>query len=66
LLSNPELVGFPSVAFKVASWFWKENAFIITSNEKAVKGNLTFLFFKSQIFHSFKKSCPLILDRLLL
>ena len=45
ILSNPEKIAFPSYAFKVASWFWKENAFIITSDQKATKGSNTFEFF---------------------
>jgi predicted chitinase len=42
ILSNPEKIAFPSYAFKVASWFWKENAFIITSDQKATKGSNIF------------------------
>jgi hypothetical protein len=37
-VSNPELVGFPSIAFKVGSWYWKENAIIINSNQTPIKG----------------------------
>ena len=51
ILSNPEKIAWPSFAFKVASWFWKENAFIITSDQKATKGSNIFEFFlvKEQI-----------------
>ena len=40
ILEEPEKVAFPSVAFKVASWFWKNNAYVIKSADKAKKSNL--------------------------
>jgi hypothetical protein len=41
LLKNPEKAAFPSVAFKLAAWYWRENAYVIKSNEKASKGDLS-------------------------
>lgn len=34
------MAAFPSVAFKLAAWFWKENALVILTNRKAQKGDL--------------------------
>jgi hypothetical protein len=51
LVKFPELAAFPSLAFKLASWFWNENAFIINSNGVAKKGNLNDLC--DGTFHNF-------------
>lgn len=51
ILNNPELGAFPSNAFKLAAWFWTENAFIIKENKPAKKGNLNELV--DGTFHSF-------------
>jgi len=51
LIYEPERAAFPSVAFKVASWFWTKNAYIIMSNSKPVKGDLNQLADGS--FHNF-------------
>jgi predicted chitinase len=40
LINKPERAAFPSVAFKLAAWFWNENAYIIKTNSTASKGNL--------------------------
>ena len=40
ILDKPENVAFPSVGFKVAGWFWRENAYVIKEAEKAEKSNL--------------------------
>ena len=40
ILKNPETVAYPSIAFKVAAWFWRENAYVIKKVGKAEKGNL--------------------------
>ena len=39
LMKNPEYVAFPSIAFKVGAWIWKENVFIIKSEQRAEKGS---------------------------
>ena len=36
---NPEKVAFPSIAFKVASWFWTKNAYIVRNNGSLNDGN---------------------------
>jgi len=51
LINYPELGAFPSIAFKLAAWFWTENAFIIRGNQTARKGNLNDL--ADGTFHSF-------------
>jgi hypothetical protein len=51
LLKYPERAAFPSVAFKLGSWFWNENAFIITSNGVSSRGNLNDLV--DGTFHNF-------------
>ena len=51
LLKNPELAAFPSIAFRLGSWFWNNNAFIITSDQKATKGSLNDLI--DGTFHNF-------------
>ena len=40
LINRPERAAFPSVAFKLAAWFWTENSYIIKTNSTASKGNL--------------------------
>jgi hypothetical protein len=39
-LSEPEKLSFPSIAFKAASWFWRENAYVIRDANPAKKSNL--------------------------
>lgn len=51
MIKNPERAVFPSKAFKLGSWFWNENAFIITSNDVSSKGNLNDLV--DGTFHNF-------------
>lgn len=43
LVTDPESAAFPHTAFKIASWFWNENAYIILNSGKAVKGSLSSL-----------------------
>lgn len=40
MVSQPERAAFPSVAFKLAAWFWKENAFVPSTNQVSKRGNL--------------------------
>jgi len=68
LVNNPELGAFPSIAFKLASWFWNENAFIIKGNQTAKKGSLneladgTFLSF-THLTHSLTNDLTKLKDR---
>ncbi|CAF0704553.1 unnamed protein product [Brachionus calyciflorus] len=43
IITNPERVAFPSVAFRIAAWFWSKNAYVITTNDAAKKGDLGLL-----------------------
>jgi predicted chitinase len=43
LVSNPERVAFPSIAFKVGAWFWDKNAYVIKSDKPAIKESLSIL-----------------------
>ena len=43
LVEEPEKAAFPSFAFKIAAWFWKENSFVIESNKPAMKKSLNTL-----------------------
>lgn len=43
MVQNPERVAFPSIAFQVASWFWRQNAYVITENAAAKKDDLGIL-----------------------
>jgi hypothetical protein len=43
LVSYPERVAFPSIAFKIAAWFWNENAYVIKKNGPAIKESLSLL-----------------------
>ena len=40
LINKPEKAAFPSVAFKLAAWFWNQNAYVIKSNLTSSKGDL--------------------------
>ena len=40
VLEQPDKVSYPSIAFKVAAWFWRENAYVIKSKSPAAKANL--------------------------
>lgn len=51
MVDEPERAALPSVAFKIASWFWLNNAYLITSNSKPTKGNLNLL--ADGTFHNF-------------
>jgi hypothetical protein len=51
LLVNPEVAGFPVNALKIASWFWKENAYVVLRNERPAKQNLKIL--ADGTFHNF-------------
>jgi uncharacterized protein YegL len=51
IVENPERAAFPSVAFKLAAWFWRENAYVIKTNQRAEKGNLNELV--DGTFHNF-------------
>ena len=51
MVQNPEKAAFPSLAFKIAAWFWTKNAFIILSKEKALRGSLNVLV--DGTFHNF-------------
>lgn len=51
MVQNPERAAFPSVAFKLAAWFWKENAYVIKNNQPAQKGDLNQL--ADGTFHNF-------------
>ena len=68
MIKNPEWAAFPSVAFKLASWFWNENAFIILNEKPALKGNLntlvdgTFLNF-SLLTHSLTNDLQKLKER---
>lgn len=43
LLSRPEDVVYPSVAFRVAAWFWANNAYVIKDNTQSSKDSLNTL-----------------------
>ncbi|RNA15112.1 collagen alpha-1(XII) chain-like [Brachionus plicatilis] len=43
IVKNPEKVAFPSIAFRIAAWFWRQNAFVITTNAPAKKNDLGML-----------------------
>lgn len=43
MVNNPERAAFPSVAFEIAAWFWRNNSYVITSNEAAKKNDLGIL-----------------------
>lgn len=51
MVEYPEKAAFPSVAFKIAAWYWLNNAFIIKSNEAPKKGSLNEL--ADGTYHSF-------------
>ena len=38
-MQYPEKAVFPWVAFKIASWYWSQNADLINSNQEPRKGN---------------------------
>ena len=40
MINKPEKAAFPSVAFKLAAWFWNQNAYVIKSNSTSSKGDL--------------------------
>jgi hypothetical protein len=40
LIKEPETAAYPSIAFKIAGWFWKENAYVIKGATIANKGSL--------------------------
>ena len=40
IVQNPEMVAFPSLAFKIGAWFWNENAYVIKDSDKASKSSL--------------------------
>lgn len=67
-MEMPEKTAFPSVAFKVASWFWKENAFVIKDNSRALKSNLneladgTFLGF-THLTHALTTNIKSVVER---
>lgn len=41
MINQSEQAAFPSSAFRLASWFWRENAYLIVNNQKAQKGDLS-------------------------
>jgi len=43
LVINPEYAVFPSYAFKIAAWFWNENAYIVQSTSLSRKESLNIL-----------------------
>ncbi len=50
LMTNPEKVALPSVAFKVAVWIWK-NSYLIKSKKSPIRGSLNELI--DGTFHNF-------------
>ena len=40
IVSRPETTAYPSVAFRTAAWFWKQNAYIIKDTTLAFKSTL--------------------------
>ena len=40
IFDEPERVAFPSLAFAVGAWFWRENAYVINSPPPAHKSSL--------------------------
>jgi hypothetical protein len=67
LMLSPERVAFPSVAFHVAVWVWK-NSFILKSKDEPQRGNLneltdgTFHSF-TQLTHSLTNNIQSLVDR---
>lgn len=68
LISRPEQAAFPYAAFRIAAWFWKENAFVLTTNDVPEKGDLsqlvdgTFLNF-IHITHALTTDLQAVKDR---
>jgi hypothetical protein len=51
IFNNPEHVAFPSIAFKVASWYWTNNSIILTGLNQESKDSMSTL--ADGTFHSF-------------
>lgn len=62
------MAAFPSIAFRLSAWFWKENAYVILTNQKAQKGDLnqlvdgTFLNF-THLTHALTNNLQSLKDR---
>lgn len=41
MIARPEQAAFPSIAFRLATWFWRENAYVILTDDRAFKGDLS-------------------------
>lgn len=71
IYNEPDKTVFPSIAFKVAAWFWRENAYVINSTEKARKSSLnqladgTFVSFV-QLTHSLTNKISSLKERAVL
>lgn len=50
-MKTPEKAAFPSIAFKIAAWYWLNNAYVTKSNETSIKGSLNQL--ADGTYHSF-------------
>ncbi len=68
IFNEPDKASLPSIAFKIAAWFWRENAFVIKGTEKARKSSLneladgTFLSF-AQLTYSLSNKIKSLKDR---
>lgn len=68
LIARPEQAAFPSIAFRIASWFWRENAYLILGTGRAQKGDLsrlvdgTFLNF-THLTHALTNNLQALKDR---
>jgi hypothetical protein len=51
LFIDPEAAALPSVGFKIATWIWTKNSYVLTQNKPAIKGNLNDL--ADGTFHNF-------------
>lgn len=51
LLFAPEAAAMPTVAFRISTWLWTQNSYLITENGAAKKGNLNSI--ADGTFHNF-------------
>lgn len=67
-MEQPDKVSLPSIAFKIAAWFWTENAYVIVDTNEAYKSSLnrladgTFLSF-TQLTHSITTNIKSLKER---
>jgi len=68
IFEEPYKLAMPSIAFKVAAWFWAKNAYVIVDNNEAFKNNLnrladgTFISF-TQLTHAITTNIKSLKER---